>query len=81
MLYLCFALLGAAASRVVRVPGLLLIVSFLSIAIGIEGALSHRAWASVLVDAVLMLASVEFSYLAASLLSTVRVRFLAQRKV
>lgn len=81
MLYVCFALLGAAASRAFRAPGLLVLVTVLAIAIGVEGALSHRALTSVLLNAVLMLAAVEFSYLAATLLWDVKARSLAYWKV
>ena len=69
MLLMCFALLGAVASRAVKVSGLLLIVSLLAMAIGVEGALHHRALASVVVDGVLMLLAVECSYVAALLLA------------
>jgi hypothetical protein len=68
MLFMCFALLGGAASRAVRLPGLLLIVSVLAVAIGIEGVVSHRALGSVLLIAVLMLVVVEWAYVAASLI-------------
>ncbi|WP_156376176.1 hypothetical protein [Methylobacterium sp. Leaf117] len=68
MLLMCFMSLGAAASRAVKLPGLLLIVSLLAIAIGLEGAMSHRTAATVLVDAVLMLFVVESAYVAASVL-------------
>jgi NADH:ubiquinone oxidoreductase subunit K len=81
MLYLCFALLGAAASRAFRVPGLLVIVSVLAIAIGLEGAISHRSMATVLLNAVLMLVAVEVSYLAASLLWNAKARALTSWKV
>ncbi|WP_156389688.1 hypothetical protein [Methylobacterium sp. Leaf465] len=81
MLLMCFALLGAAASRAFRAPGLLALVSVLAIAIGVEGALSHRALTSVLLNAVLMLAAVEFSYLAATLLWDAKARSLAYWKV
>lgn len=67
MSYFCFALLGAAASRAFKVSGLLVLVSALAVLIGLEGALSQRALASVLLNAVLMLTTVEFSYLAATL--------------
>ena len=66
MLYLSFLLLGAVASRAVRISGLLAIVALLAVAIGLEGALNQRDPASVLGHAVLMLAAVEISYLATS---------------
>jgi NADH:ubiquinone oxidoreductase subunit K len=81
MLLTCFVLIGAAASRAVRLPALLLIVSVLAVAIGVEGALSHRALTSVLLNALLMLAAVEFSYLAATLLGDRKSRTLAYWKV
>lgn len=68
MLLMCFALLGAAASRAVRLPGLLLIVSILAISIGLEGAVNHRAFVLVLLNAVLMLVTVESAYFAAMVL-------------
>jgi NADH:ubiquinone oxidoreductase subunit K len=61
-------------------PGLLVIVSTLAIAIGLEGALSHRAFSSVLLSAVLMLVAVEVSYLAASLLWNAKARVLTYWK-
>jgi NADH:ubiquinone oxidoreductase subunit K len=81
MLLMCFALLGAAASRALKLPGLLVLVSLLAVAIGLEGALSHRALSSVLLNAVLMLATVEFSYLAASLLWDEKARSFTYWKV
>ena len=68
MLLICFASLGAAASQAVRLPGLLMIVSLLAVAIGIEGALEHRSVGIVLTDAVWMLVAVEATYIATSLL-------------
>lgn len=68
MLLICFASLGVAASQAVRLPGLLLIVSLLAVAIGIEGALQHRSLGTVLADAVWMLVAVESAYVAMSLL-------------
>ncbi|KQP75211.1 hypothetical protein ASF41_15775 [Methylobacterium sp. Leaf111] len=53
-----------------RLPGLLVIVSLMAVAIGIEGALEQRALAIVLTDAIWMLVAVEASYVAASLLWT-----------
>ena len=81
MLFMCFALLGAAASRAVRLPGLLLIVSVLAVAIGVEGALSHRAFAHVFVNAVLMLVAVEAAYVAALMLGSQGAKLLAHWKV
>lgn len=80
MLYLFFLLLGAAASRAFRLPGLLAIVSLLAVAIGLEGALNQRDLASVLGTAVLMLAAVEISYLATSWLWDTAPRPLPQGK-
>ncbi|POR40103.1 hypothetical protein CRT23_25695 [Methylobacterium sp. V23] len=77
MLYLCFALLGAAASRTFTVRGLLILVSVLAVAIGLEGALSHRPLQSVLLGTVLMLVTVEVSYLAAALLVNAKARALS----
>jgi hypothetical protein len=68
MLLICFASLGAAASQAVRLPGLLVIVSLLAVAIGLEGALEQRALGIVLADAVWMLVAVEAAYIATSLL-------------
>ena len=68
MLLICFASLGAAASQAVRLPGLLMIVSLLAVAIGIEGALEHRSVGIVLADAVWMLVAVEATYIVTSLL-------------
>lgn len=68
MLLICFASLGAAASQAVRLPGLFVIVSLLAVAIGVEGALEHRAIGIVLADAIWMLVAVEATYVATSLL-------------
>jgi hypothetical protein len=68
MLLICFASLGAAASQAVRLPGLLVIVSLLAVAIGIEGALEQRSLGIVLTDAVWMLVTVEATYVVTSLL-------------
>jgi len=68
MLLICFASLGAAASQAVRLPGLLVIVSLLAVAIGVEGALEQRSLGIVLTDAVWMLVAVEATYVATSLL-------------
>lgn len=81
MLYLCFALLGAAAGRTFKVRGLLVLVSVLAVAIGLEGALSHRPLPSVLLGTVLMLVTVEVSYLAAALLGNEKARALSYWKV
>ncbi|KQP53609.1 hypothetical protein ASF41_23340 [Methylobacterium sp. Leaf111] len=81
MLYLCFALLGAAASRTFTVRGLLILVSVLAVAIGLEGALSHRPLPSVLLSAVLMLVAVEVSYLTTALLWDEKARSLSYWKV
>ncbi|MGU3361790.1 hypothetical protein ACLBWX_15780 [Methylobacterium sp. M6A4_1b] len=68
MLLICFVSLGAAASQAVRLPGLLLIVLVLALAIGLEGALAQRSLGTVLADAAWMLVAVEATYVATSLL-------------
>ena len=81
MLTLSFLLLGAAASRAFRVPGLLALVALLAVAMGLEGALNQRDLTSVLGDAVLMPAAVEVSYLAAAWLWDAAARPLPHGKV
>ena len=81
MALMFFALIGCVSGWTFKWPVLLLIVSVLAMAIGLEGALHRLPLASVLTSATLMLVVTEGAFFVSAFLKDRSLKFLAKQGV